>query len=55
MITKEKMNRGEGELIEENHEIKSIKRTSQSEDMESKEGLCHEEKEFQNTSSPCKR
>jgi hypothetical protein len=47
MITKENMNSGEGDIIEENPEIGSRKRTSQSEKMASKEGLSHEEKEFQ--------
>jgi hypothetical protein len=46
MITRENMNRGEGELVEENPEIGSRKRTSQSEKMASEEGLYHEEKEF---------
>jgi hypothetical protein len=41
MITREKMNRGEGELVEENPEIGSRKRTSQSEKMASEEGLSH--------------
>jgi hypothetical protein len=47
MITREKLNRGEGELVEENTEIGSRKRTSQSENMASKEGLSHSEIEFQ--------
>jgi hypothetical protein len=49
MITRERMNHGEGELVEENHEIGSRKRTSQSENMESEEGISHEEKEFRKT------
>jgi hypothetical protein len=48
MITRERMNHGEGELVEENPEIGSRKRTSQSEKMASEEGLSHDEKEFQN-------
>jgi hypothetical protein len=43
MITWEKMNHGEGELVEENLEIGSRKRTSQSEKMASEEGLSHNE------------
>jgi hypothetical protein len=46
MITKERINRGEGKLVEENPKIGLRKRTSQSEKMASKEGLSHEEKEF---------
>jgi hypothetical protein len=46
MITREKMNRGEGDLVEENLEIGSRKRTSQSEKMASEEGLSHDEIEF---------
>ena len=49
MITRENMDCGEGELVEENPEIGSRKRTSQSEKMASKEGLSREEKEFQKT------
>jgi hypothetical protein len=49
MITRERMNHGEGELIEENPEIGLRKITSQSEKMASEEGLSHEEKEFQKT------
>jgi hypothetical protein len=49
MITKERLNCGEGELVEENPEIGLIKRTSQGEKMASKEGLSHEEKEFRKT------
>jgi hypothetical protein len=43
------MNRGEGDLVEENPEIGSRKRNSQSEKMASEEGLSHDEKEFRNT------
>jgi hypothetical protein len=49
MITREKKNHGEGELVEENPEIGLRKRTSQSEKMASEEGLSHEEKEFRKT------
>jgi hypothetical protein len=49
MITREKLNYGEGELVEENLEIGSRKRTSQSEKMASEEGLSHDEIEFQKT------
>jgi hypothetical protein len=49
MIKREKLNRGEGELVEENPEIGSRKRTSQSEKMASEEGLSHDEKEFRKT------
>jgi hypothetical protein len=49
MITREKMNRGEGVLVEENPLIGLRKRTSQSEKMASEEGLSHDEKEFQKT------
>ena len=49
MITREKLNCGEGELVEENLEIGSRKRTSQSEKMASEEGLSHDEKEFRKT------
>ena len=46
MITREKLNRGEGELVEENPEIGSRKRTSQSEKMALEEGLSHDKIEF---------
>jgi hypothetical protein len=49
MSTRERMNHGEGDLVEENHNIGSRKRTSQSEKMASKEGHSHEEKVFQKT------
>ena len=49
MITREKMNRGEGEIVYENPDIGSRKRTSQSEKMASEEGLYHDDIEFQNT------
>jgi hypothetical protein len=49
MITREKMNRGEGDLVEENPEVGSRKRTSQSENMASEEGISHIEIEFQKT------
>jgi hypothetical protein len=47
MITREKLNHGEGYLFEENLEIGSRKRTSQIEKMAPKEGLSHSEIEFQ--------
>jgi hypothetical protein len=47
MINREKMNRGEGKIFKENHETGSIKRTSQSENMASEEGISHNEIEFQ--------
>jgi hypothetical protein len=49
MITREKLNHSEGGLVEENPEIGLRKITSQSEKMASKEGLSHEEIEFQKT------
>jgi hypothetical protein len=49
MITREKMNQGEGELVEENPEIGLRRWTSQSEKMASKEALSQDEKDFQNT------
>jgi hypothetical protein len=49
MITKEKMNHGEGEIFEENPEIGPRKRSSQSEKMASEEGLSHDKIEFQKT------
>jgi hypothetical protein len=49
MITRERMNHGEGDIVEENLEIGLRKRISQSEKMASEEGLSHDEKEFRNT------
>jgi hypothetical protein len=49
MITRDMMNHGEGNIVEENPEIGSIKRTSQSEKMASEYGLSHDEKDFQKT------
>ena len=49
MITRKNLNHGEGKIFEENPNIESKKRTSQSEKMASEEGLSHEEKEFQKT------
>jgi hypothetical protein len=46
MINREKLNHGEGELVEENPNIGLIKRTSQSEKMASEEGRSHDEREF---------
>jgi hypothetical protein len=47
MITRENINSGEGDIVEDNPEIGSRKRTYQSEKMALEEGLSHEEKEFQ--------
>jgi hypothetical protein len=49
MITREKLNHGEGEIVEENLLIGLRKRSSQSEKMASEEGLSHDEKEFRKT------
>jgi hypothetical protein len=49
MITREKISHGEGELVEGDPEIGSRKRTSQSENMASEEGLSQNEREFQKT------
>ena len=49
MITKEKLNHGEGELVKENSKIGLRKITSQSEKMTSEEGLSDDEIEFRNT------
>jgi hypothetical protein len=49
VITREKLNRGEGDIVEENPLIVLIKITSQSEKMASEEGLSHDEKEFRKT------
>ena len=46
MITREKLNCGEGEIVEENPLIGLRKRTSQSEKMASEDKLSNEEKEF---------
>jgi hypothetical protein len=47
MLTRENIVCDEGELVEENPLIGLRKITSQSEKMASKEGLSHDEKEFQ--------
>jgi hypothetical protein len=47
MITREKLCRREGELVEGDPKIGSRKRTSQSERMTSEEGLSQNEREFQ--------
>jgi hypothetical protein len=44
-----RMNRGEGEFVEENPKIILRKRASQSKNMASEEGLSNEEKEFRKT------
>jgi hypothetical protein len=49
MITREKLIHGEGEFLEGDPEIRSRKRTSQSEKMASEEGLSQNEREFQRT------
>ena len=49
MITREEISRGEGEIVEGDNDIGSIKMTSQSENMASKEGLSQNEREFQKT------
>jgi hypothetical protein len=49
MLTKEKLLRGEGELVEENLLIGLRNRTSQIERMASEEGLSQDEKEFRKT------
>ena len=49
MLTREKILRGEGELVEENPLIGLRKRTSQSDNMASEEGLSQDEKEFRKT------
>ena len=49
MITRERLNRGEGELVEDNPKIGLRKITSQSENMASEEGLSHDEIEFRKT------
>jgi hypothetical protein len=49
MITREKLNHGEGKLVEGDPEIGSRKRTSQSEEMASEEGMSQNEIELQKT------
>ena len=49
MLTREKIRRGEGELVAENPLIGLRKRDSHSEKMASEEGLSQDEKEFQKT------
>ena len=49
MITREKLNRGEGKLVKGDPEIGSRKRTFQSEDITSEEGMSQNEIELQNT------
>jgi hypothetical protein len=49
MITKEKIHRGEGKLVEENPLIGLRKRTSRSEKMASEARLSQDEKEFRKT------
>jgi hypothetical protein len=47
MLTREKLHRGEGEIVEDIPLIGLRKITSQSKNMESEEGLSQDEKEFQ--------
>jgi hypothetical protein len=47
MITREKLSHGEGKLVEGDLEILSIKRTYQSEEMASEEGISQNEIELQ--------
>jgi hypothetical protein len=49
MLTREKLQRGEGGLVEENPLIGLRKRASHNKNMASKEGLSLDEKEFQKT------
>jgi hypothetical protein len=49
MITRENLNHGEGDIVEENPLIGLRKITSHSENMASEEGLSHDEKEFRKT------
>ena len=49
MITREKLQRGEGELFAENPLIGLRKRASLSATMASKEGISQDEKEFRKT------
>jgi hypothetical protein len=45
-LTREKIHRGEGELVKENPLIRLRKKTSQSKKIASEEGLSQDEKEF---------
>ena len=49
MITREKLHRGEGELVAENPLIGLRKRASFKKEMASDEGIPQEEKDFQKT------
>jgi hypothetical protein len=49
MLTREKIQRGEGNLVKENPLIGLRKRISHSEKMASEEGLSQDEKEFRKT------
>jgi hypothetical protein len=49
MITREKLSRGEGKLVEGDPEIGSRKSTSQSENMAYEEGMFQNEIDFQKT------
>jgi hypothetical protein len=49
VLTREKLHRGEVDLLEENQSIGLRKINARSEKMTSKEGLSHDEKEFRKT------
>jgi hypothetical protein len=49
MLTREKLQRGEGEIVVENRLIGLIKRDSHSEKMALEEGISQDEKEYQKT------
>jgi hypothetical protein len=49
MLTREKLQRGEGKLVAENPLIGLRKRASHNEKMASEEGISQDEKEFQKT------
>ena len=49
MLTREKLQHGEGELVVENPLIRLRKRASHSKNMASEEGISQDEKEFRKT------
>jgi hypothetical protein len=55
MITKENLSHGEGDLVEGDTDIGSRKRTSQSDNMASKEGLSQMKEVFKKKKIPCRR
>jgi hypothetical protein len=55
MITRENLNHGEGELVEDNPDIGLRKRTSQSEKIALKRDFLMRTKSFERLSSPCRR